>query len=153
MTDRRYPFDRLAAAMGLTEPQAARRLGLSGSTEVDYRRRGVTERVGDRLAVKAGLHRFEVWPEMADHDTLEFTRPCDECGERFWPRRRDQRYCSKRCRRRPIERAAYRRRYQTDPLFAERERERARVMYAETRTYVLSRQRRRRERTELGETA
>lgn len=61
-----YPFVRLAEAMGATEAAASRALGLSGSTMQHYRTHGVSEKVADRLAVKAGLHPFEVWPEMVE---------------------------------------------------------------------------------------
>lgn len=62
----RFPFASLAVAMGLSQGEAARLLGLSGSTWKEYRDRGMTERVADRLAVKAGLVPYEVWPEMLD---------------------------------------------------------------------------------------
>jgi hypothetical protein len=67
----RYPFAPLAAAMQLSEAHACRVLNLSGSTAVEYRRRGLTRRVADRLAVAAGLHPYEVWPEMVDDDIAD----------------------------------------------------------------------------------
>lgn len=47
------------------------KLGLSGTTEKLYRRVGVSEPVADRLAVRAGMHPWEVWPEMAEHSMVE----------------------------------------------------------------------------------
>jgi hypothetical protein len=66
-----YPFAPLAALMGLSEHQAAMRLGISGSTEQRYRREGMSEKVADRLAVRAHLHPFEVWPEMIEHTAVD----------------------------------------------------------------------------------
>lgn len=51
----------------MSEHEACKTLGVSGSTYVEYRRDGLSELVADRMAVKAGLHPFSVWPEMADH--------------------------------------------------------------------------------------
>lgn len=84
----RYPFAPLAAAMGLTEHAAAVALGLSGSTQQDYRRRGVTEQVADRLAVRAGLVPYEVWPSMLD-DAVDAAEQAEE--ERRERRRRQRR--------------------------------------------------------------
>lgn len=67
---RRYPLDQLFEAMGLDAPAACRRLRLSGSVMVKYRSEGVTELVADRLATRAGLATYTVWPEMLD-DVIE----------------------------------------------------------------------------------
>lgn len=64
---RRYPFADLAAAMRMSEHAAAVQLGLSGSTEQTYRRDGLSEKVADRLAVKAGLHPVNVWVDYIDY--------------------------------------------------------------------------------------
>lgn len=64
----RYEFAALARAMGLNEAQAAKRLGVSGHSESDYRSVGMSELVADRLAVRAGFHPFTIWPEMALHN-------------------------------------------------------------------------------------
>jgi len=53
--------------MGTTVAGLGRTLSVSGSQLNDYRDRGVTEKVGDRLATKAGFATYEVWPEMIDH--------------------------------------------------------------------------------------
>lgn len=63
---RRYPFAPLAEAMRKTQHAACVTLGVSGSTEQDYRRRGVTLEVAERLAMRAGMHPFEVWPDMPE---------------------------------------------------------------------------------------
>lgn len=146
MTDRRFPFAPLAAAMGATEPQAARELGLSGSTEQQYRRDGVTERVADRLAVKAGLHPWMVWPEMAEQAMADAQRSCEECGAGYWPRQRNQRFCSQPCSALWHKREHSRRRYRTDPVFAERKREMARAYYWDYLDYSRSQRRLRRDR-------
>lgn len=84
----RYPFAPLATAMGMTEHAAARTLGLSGSSYKSHRTRGVTELVADRLAVKAGLHPFEVWPEMAQAAVDEATERRRESWRRYAAKRR-----------------------------------------------------------------
>lgn len=95
----RYPLAALVAASGLTEAQLARRVGLSGSTLKMARERGLVERSADRYAVRAGLHPFEVWPEMADEHLADLERVEAERLER----------------RRQIARESARRRYHEDP--------------------------------------
>lgn len=123
----RYPLDALAEAMRLSVNQACKALGVSGSTMQDYRQRGLTEKVADRLAVKAGLVAYEVWPEMVDHHIEACSVECadEKCGERFVPEKRSQRYCSPRCRERRKAREKARRRYRDDAAF--REAQKARV--------------------------
>lgn len=67
MTARRYPLDPLFAAMRMTPASACRSLNVSGSTMQEYRGRGVTELVADRLATRAGFPTYSVWPEMLEH--------------------------------------------------------------------------------------
>ena len=141
--DKRYPFAPLAEAMGLSQHQAAIALGLSGSTQKDYRERGLTERVADRLAVKAGIDPYNVWPEMVDDLVASVERVCasDRCDNRFLPVRRDQVACSKRCgvRVRHLRRMH---RYRTDPSVAAARKAESARYYAECREYVRERQRR-----------
>jgi hypothetical protein len=83
----KYPFAPLAALMGLTEHAAGVALGISGRTEQEYRRDGMSEKVADRMAVKAGLHPFSVWPEMADHaiESVDTSRRAtDAARKRRW---------------------------------------------------------------------
>lgn len=103
-----YPFAPLAAAMGLSENQAIIRLGVNGRMGQQYRHEGMSERVADRLAVKAKLHPFEVWPEMADRairDVSDLDKI--ESAERLERRRR-------------IARESARRRYWEDEALRER---------------------------------
>lgn len=95
----RYPFAVLAEAMGVSENQAVMRLGINGKAGQQYRAEGMTEKVADRMAVKAGLHPFEVWPEMAVVNMEEAERLEQERLER----------------RRRIARESARRRYHEDP--------------------------------------
>lgn len=134
----RYPFALLAEAMGCTEAQAARQLGLSGSTEWRYRSDGLTEKVADRLAVKAGFHAFVVWPEMLDAVTESVMVECaaDGCETRFLPRQNGHKYCSRRCGRRMDQR-----RYRATQRGAEVHRAISRRQYADTRDYVRRRHR------------
>lgn len=132
----RYPFASLAAAMCTTEARAARELGLSGSTEQQYRRDGVSARVADRLAVKAGVHPYEVWPEMVDHVIAAMTVECEagDCTNRFVPPvtasgQKRKRYCSRACQLR----WNHKRRYQSDPAARERQKAAARRYKAEVR--------------------
>lgn len=94
----RYPLDPLFDAMRLSPHQACVVLGLSGSTQKEYRARGVTEKVADRLAVKAGLSPYEVWPEMVDHQIAAIERACarTDCDQLFVPAGR-RIYCSDAC--------------------------------------------------------
>lgn len=122
----RYPFSELAAAMRLSEHQSALALGLSGSTEQDYRRRGLTERVADRLSVKAGLHPSFVWADWLAG--LEVVCASGDCTRRFVPRPlagRPHVYCSPRCRRRE-----HKRRHRMRPDVREVEAARQRAYYA-----------------------
>lgn len=112
----RYPFSDLARAMHLTEPAAARELGLSGSTEQQYRRDGLSEKVADRLAVRAGLHPMNVWPAwLEDAARAERERVAAYERERY---RRDARV-------REVRRASRRAYYAANADY-ERERERRR---------------------------
>lgn len=91
---RRYPWAPLAAAMGMASSSAAHLLGVGGSTWTDYRERGLTPRVADRLAVKAGFHPSEVWPSWAQ-DAEEDRLAADEAA-RERKRARDRRYQQRR---------------------------------------------------------
>jgi hypothetical protein len=131
---KRYPFADLARTMGLSEHQAGVALGLSGSTQQEYRQRGVTERVGDRLACKAGFHPSEVWPDWMTDSIERASRECaaDDCTTMFVPRSHHHRYCTGNCR----GRVHVRERYRTDPEHRAKENARARQHYAENRDYI-----------------
>lgn len=134
----RYPLEPLAAAMGLSMNQACLRLGISGSTQQEYRRRGVTEKVADRLAVRAELVPYEVWPEMADHAIASIEVECarTDCATRFVPRRKGMRYCTSTCK--DVE--GTRRRRRERPEVAQAARDSAARYRAENRAYVLRRE-------------
>lgn len=135
---RRYQLQPLADVLGISLASLGRHLGVSGSTWKEYRDQGVTEKVGDRLAVRAGVAAYEVWPEMLDH-AIEDADHEDAEEQR---RRRDARnarrrelYAANRQRVCAIERARYQaeityrrkkaaRRYQAN---AEIEKEKARL--------------------------
>ncbi len=111
---RRYPFSELASAMGCSEHAACVRLGVSGSTEQSYRRSGVTLEVAERLALRAGLHPFEVWPSMPeDHRRDQWAA----YARRRWATDADHR----------VRRAAYMRQYRADA---------ARVIAAQKRAWT-----------------
>lgn len=137
---KRYPLEPLFAAMRATPNTACAFLGLSGTTQQQYRRDGVTERVADRLAVKAGLMAYEVWPEMIDDAIATIERDCarHDCTQLFVPSRADQRYCTPRC-----AVLTRQRRYRTDPRGAEAARRSAARYYAENGDYVRGQRRRR----------
>lgn len=63
----RYDFGRLARVMGLSEYAAGVALGIDESSLTLYRRVGMTELAADRIAVRAGFHPWNVWPEMVEH--------------------------------------------------------------------------------------
>lgn len=110
---RRYPLAPLAAAMGLSVHKAGQTLKIAGSTLQDYRERGVTEPVAERLTAKAGLFVYDVWPEILDH-AIRDTSP----GTR-WKREK----------------------YANDPDFRAAMIERRRAYYAENGEYEKKRQR------------
>jgi hypothetical protein len=139
---RRYPLDPLFAAMRMSPHAACIWLGCSGSTELEYRSRGVTERVADRLAVKAGLHPYVVWPEMAEHTMTQIQRRCDHCEELFFPARTDQRFCTPLCRKRWHGRRSQAK-YQRSERGREYTNERRRRFYQENAEYEKARERRR----------
>jgi plasmid maintenance system antidote protein VapI len=70
---RRYPIEPLAEAMRCSINALGQQLHISGSYLNDLRHRGLSHRTADRLAVAAGFHPYEVWPEMHAH-ALEDSR-------------------------------------------------------------------------------
>lgn len=103
-TGARYPLEPLLRLTGWPLNRWTQ-YGVSGSTLVEYQRIGLTDRVADRLAVAAGFHPFEVWPEMADHREAEAKRVYNERKARE-ERRRYQREPMKR-RRKLVQMAKY----------------------------------------------
>lgn len=84
--------------------EQAERLRVTARTIVRWRS-GATRVQRDRadaLAVAAGYHPFEVWPELADHAIEAVTLTCERCSMRFVPPARTPkgraRFCSKNCR-------------------------------------------------------
>lgn len=135
----RYPLAPFFALTGWTMTQV-RQVAPCGGDEYQRRlREGVSERIADRLATAAGLHPFEVWPEMADMQARDVSRPCDECGVLFIPTRNGHRFCSRNCRDRRHERTKYR----SDPEFRARKRAARRGYYAQVAEYEKARERRR----------
>lgn len=102
MSDRRYPIAPLVAALGLDAgASVSRALNISGSRLTTYAVCGIDERAAERLAVRAGLVPYEVWPEMLDQAIAELELVCaaQGCDETFiqlhgGPRRR---FCTRRC--------------------------------------------------------
>lgn len=134
----RYPLGPLIAAMGLSFNQACEQLRLAGRTRKQYRDEGMSEIVADRMAAKAGLVAYEIWPEMLDHAIADVQRPCARCRSPFVPSRNDPRYryCSEECSKlgdqdrltRKAERE--RARYATDPAKRARRQETRRAYHA-----------------------
>jgi endogenous inhibitor of DNA gyrase (YacG/DUF329 family) len=139
---RRYPLDALLSAMGMTLSAAQPILGLNGPDWRRYSDEGMTREVADRKAVKAGLHPYEVWPEMADHDLEDVSRPCADCGKSFIVNRDWQRFCSTECRQRLHKRNWARNKYRTDPEYRRRRIEQAARYEAEVRSLRDARQER-----------
>lgn len=139
----RYPLEPLAQAMGLSLHAACAQLGISGTTQKEYRARGVTVRVADRLAVKAGYHPAEIWPTWID-DAIADEPPayvnykdCAECGQPFEASSPRRRFCKPQCRKNHHTRA-----WKATPEGRRRNQETRRKYYAENRRYELARQRR-----------
>jgi hypothetical protein len=130
----------------LSANQALLHLGVSGTTQKQYRADGVSEKVADRLAARAGLTTYEVWPEMIDHiiddAMVDCARP--DCPDRFLPNDRRHIYCSTTCKNRMAARrwTARSREGRRDELRAER-----RAYYETYGEYERARQRRHHERT------
>lgn len=118
-TKPKYPFAPLAALMGMSESQACRMLGISGKTQQEYRRDGMSAKVADRMAVKARFHPYEVWPVMADRDVKDVEHVDYKEAAARRKRRADYR----------------RRRYQTDPREREARKAAAARYRAETAEY------------------
>lgn len=103
---RRYPWAPLAALVG---PGIGKKLNVHGSTFKEYRDRGMSPRVADRLATKAGYHPAEVWPTWVADALEDHGRDCKECGTRFLPAKGHQVFCDGPCRHRFHSREANRR--------------------------------------------
>lgn len=125
MTRVRYPFDRLerlvvTALLEREEPEkiTARRiatyLGEDGQLVARARRSGLTFDQAERVAVAAGYHPLELWPEM-----LHRTCALDTCDETFIPFGDTHIYCSARHRN-----TAKHRRYRTQDAAREAHRRR-----------------------------
>lgn len=63
---RRWPAAALEAAQGFTLDEIAVEAHLPPGLPDRWRRRGLTDRMADRLAVLAGLHPAEVWPSWCE---------------------------------------------------------------------------------------
>lgn len=112
---RRYPLADLLEAAGMTLSEFRQVQPMSGSTYRNALDLGLTEDQADRWATKVGRHPAEVWPGWMDDQIRGCERDCEECATPFIPKRKDARFCSFTCRRRPIERAKKRRQRQADP--------------------------------------
>lgn len=95
----RYPLQPLLDAGGLSLARAARQLGTSGSSLKRFAAEGMDRDAAERLALRAGLHPYEIFTDMLEHDLTYSDQECaaPECEERFAPRP-TKRFCSKRCR-------------------------------------------------------
>lgn len=72
MAQRRYAIDPLVAALRATSmTNAARELGVSGSTIRRYLSDGIARDTAERYASRAGFHPYEVWPEMISDDLAD----------------------------------------------------------------------------------
>jgi hypothetical protein len=122
---KRYPLEPLAALIGCEKSALARKLNLSGTTWQEYRDLGVSAHVADGLAVKAGLHPFNVWPELADDMVAEAE---EEARDR---RRREQ----------EMQNARRRERWAKDAEWREEAKAKRRAKYREeTRDVELAKQ-------------
>lgn len=148
MTARRYPLEPLFDAMHLTPAAACRLLRVSGSVEQEYRRRGVTEVVADRLAARAHLATYAVWPEMIDHaiedaETNRLARQAARARHRYETdaEYRARRLAGARAYKEATRRAqaAYNARYRAENR--DRIAARQRAHYQENRDRILARQR------------
>lgn len=129
-----YPFSALLDKLGNpTVGPGSRTLGISGAAFNRYRERGLDADQADRLAVSAGFHPTEVWPDWCDGVEYVPDAFCPECGEGFDRGRKDQVYCTRTCKERRFSRERQRRLYATDDEFRARKVEAVRRYYAEVR--------------------
>jgi hypothetical protein len=126
---KRYPIEPLCVAMCMTPNTAMIRLGVSGSTQQKYREEGVNDKTAELLALRAGFHPFEIWPELAEDRLAAMHVKCEDCGAEFLPTRKGHRFCSNRCNQRKWQRDYQRRRRQT-PGFNEAEAARQKALRA-----------------------
>lgn len=120
---RRWPIQPLYEALDVEPYEAWVTWRISGATARKYEAQGLTDDQADRLATRAGLHPYEVWPEMLDLHVAE--AGAEE------QRRRDHANALRRARRAAM-----------SPEQREVERAKARAYYAETRRAQLLRARR-----------
>lgn len=139
MTARRYPLEPLFVLMRMSPNKALESLGVGGTMQRRYRAEGVTERVADRLAVKAGYLPHEVWPELTDDNIADAHIPCAECDTPFLPTNARHRYCSRNC----ASRHNKRKRYHEDPAVRARILDRKRTYNAQCADYQAAAERRR----------
>jgi hypothetical protein len=134
----RYPLEPLAAATGREVHDLLVRLGVTGSTMQDYKSRGISAVVADRMAVRCGLHPHSVWPEMRDDAIADLLVTCEaaDCDQTFIRSilGRPRRFCGGACNRRHL--------LHSDPAKAELNRVLRRRYYAENGDYERARQRR-----------
>lgn len=142
----RYDPAELAASMKIPVGTALRQLGVSAKDVRDFRSRGMTARVAERLADKAGFNPYEVWPTW-NADIAIAPLVCKFCGKEFFPAQRQpsQVYCSAQCRSKNRDRSKdaerERARYQENEAKRARKKETNAAYYAENGDYVRARQR------------
>lgn len=135
---RRYRLEPLAEYLKLSLSQTCIDVRLSGRTQKEARCHGVTRRVVDTICGKLRIHPSEVWPEVIDHDIEDTTRECAyrSCEVRFTPKRRDHKFCSRRCAQRVAKAKYARKRYASDPEYRQKNREAYKRYQAENQEYL-----------------
>lgn len=132
---RRYPLQPLLDMAGLNASHSVKALGLGGPEYRKYRSEGMAREVAERKALRVGLHPYEVWPDMVEHDLPSLECEADDCTERFdippfGRGGKGKRFCSETCR----SRMKNRRRRQDDAVRAQdRARQRAYDAYLRER--------------------
>ena len=136
-----YPFAALIEQMGNpSASEAAAVLGVNVRSIHRYKAEEfLSVDLADRLAVRAGFHPAEVWPSWWDDQAASVGMQCKECGESFIQGRSDQVYCSMACKHRRKSRLRMRRKWESDPAWMEKERERKRRYKAEIRQLAARR--------------
>jgi hypothetical protein len=79
----------------------------------------VKDKTAELLALRAGFHPFEIWPELAEDRLEEVKVACESCEAMFVPVRKGHRFCTERCRHRAHQRRWFREKYHSDPAFRE----------------------------------
>jgi hypothetical protein len=130
---RRYPIEPLMALTGKTQFALLEGRRVNSETWSNIRDRGFTPQMADKVACANGFHPSLVWPSWEQDEFDELSVACKGCETLFIPKRKGQKFCTHPCGHRYRERVRRRKRYATDPEYAQKRRDDARAYYEEAK--------------------